>query len=420
MSNAAALNALEYEAETVFGENVETFATHRIPTATPVDVSGLTHAKQASGRVVQRLQDGTPDILGVQGGSIKVKMWLAGHGSTTAGATTLDAIETFLSYVFGYATLSAASGSTFAAAGTAGAPNTTASGTFAAGSLMRAGTAGNGSTIAADAKGNGQFAAIHDHTATVMTLLTALDGAPVVADVLYSACNLYLPEDATDAQATITGLRLRALSANLIYEMHGCVCTAITINALDPSNMPYLELTFAVSRWFTSATGTYPSSVTSNKYNPSPVAQGSLFVNTVGTSTRVKRVCRHFSVTVKLGVQLLMGPGALGQYQAIIGAKRTPSTITVKWTEDADAAPTATPSADQLFILNNQLHMLYTLSCTDGSAVGIYFPNLCVTGARPVQTANENINRMSVEATAYTGTTTTSQLTMSAMRIAFA
>ena len=97
-----------------------------------------------------------------------------------------------------------------------------------------------------------------------------------------------------------------------------------------------------------------------------------------------------------------------------------PSKITVKWTEDADAAPTATPSAEALFLSTNKLHLLVTLSCTDGSALGLYFPNLCVTGARPVQTANENINRMSVEATAYTGGTTTSQLTMSATRIAHA
>jgi hypothetical protein len=80
-----------------------------------------------SGRVVQRMQEQTPTILGPQEGSFKMKFWLSPvTASTTAGSPTLDAIETFLGYMLGNstgvaeknATLSAAASTTAASAST--------------------------------------------------------------------------------------------------------------------------------------------------------------------------------------------------------------------------------------------------------------------------------------------------------------
>ena len=117
----------------------------------------------------------------------------------------------------------------------------------------------------------------------------------------------------------------------------------------------------------------------------------------------------------------LLGPGGANAYQTIIGAKRTPSHIKVSWTEDADAA-TATPVLDGYHSASGDVrkHLMVTLSTTNGSAMGVYFPNLCITGARPVQMNGNGINQLAIEATAYTGATTTSELTLSAMRIGHA
>ena len=49
--------------------------------------------------------------------------------------------------------------------------------------------------------------------------------------------------------------------------------------------------------------------------------------------------------------------------------------------------------------------------------VAIYFPNLCYTGPRPTQRNANRVNTMPIEAMAYTGPDSTSQLSQSAMRI---
>ena len=62
--------------------------------------------------------------------------------------------------------------------------------------------------------------------------------------------------------------------------------------------------------------------------------------------------------------------------------------------------------------------MLYTLNPTAQKSVGIYLPNYCVTNVA-LQYADKNINRLRIEGQAYTGTTTTTDLTASAWRMAF-
>lgn len=412
MSNASQLAALEYEAETTFGENVSTFGTHRVPIFGDPDITGLKHDKQDAKRVSQRLQEGSLWILGPQSGSFKTKMYLHGHGSTTSGATTVDPVETFLSFAFGTPSasiISAASGTTLTG-GTATVPLTTASGTFAAGSLCRIGSLN-------DARGNGQFYAIATHTTTTLTLLQAMDGVPSNGDVLFSAANFFLPEDPTGAPAAITGLRMRFLTANLRYELHGCYPTNLAITGLNPGEIPTIEVTWGVS-WWQYSTATYPSVLASNQYNPGPVASGSFFLNDVGTLTRVKRTVREFSIDVKMGVDMLPGPGGVNAYQVCIGAKRVVSDITVKWTEDSDAA-TLTPALDTFALGTTKKHMTATLSTTAGSAIGFRFNALAVK-SRPIQTKRGNINSVSIECDAQTGSTLTSDLTASAMIMGFA
>ena len=215
MSNASALAALEYEPETNFAENVSTFTAHRIPTATAIDVSGLKHDKVDSGRVVQRLQDGSPSILGVQGGTIKVKIHAAGHGSSCASATTLDAIETCSSRCAS-ATRQSRPPPARPPAPAARPPSPSRSHRERS---PRARSAASAPRATADRSrrptraATGSSRPSQAHITTNLTLLTAIDAAPNAADVIYSAVNLYLPEDATDATATITGIRLRFLSA---------------------------------------------------------------------------------------------------------------------------------------------------------------------------------------------------------------
>lgn len=413
MSYAGALGAVLYEAETSWGEDVTTFATHRIPLLDAIDVSGLRHDKIEPNRVVQLLQGGTLAIPGVMGGSFRTRVWATGHGSATTGATSADAMETFKAYVFGGILATAASGTT-ASGGTATALTTAASGTFhaGAGGIFRVGTLG-------DARGNGQAGVVSSHITTTLTSLVAIDAAPSGTDAVMPCVNLYTIEDATAAGATITGLRFLIMTANQKYECHGCYPMSVRFGGTNPGEVPFFDIEWGVSWWRYSTAGTFPSSVTSNQYTPAPNAAGSMFLNDVGTATRAKRTYRSLEVNITLGVQPIAGPGGTSVYQTIVGAKRVPSEITVRWTEDADASATATPVLDGFFTGTTKKHMLVTLNPTNGASVTFYCPNMCIVGARPVQAVSDRINRFSIEAKAYADDSRSDPLPRSAIRFGY-
>jgi hypothetical protein len=406
MSNPGALGSITYESEASFGVDTTTFTTLRLPITAPVDASGLVHNKVDSERVVQYRNDGTAWILATMGGSFKTKFYLPGHGSTTSGATTITALETLLGLVFGNAAVSASAGTTLTG-GTATAPATTASGTFSAGSLCFVGALG-------DARGNGQGYAIGTHVTTTLTLLTALLATPTNGDVLYSATTIYPSESPTST--SVTSLRFLLQTANLMYECHGCYPTAVSISGLNAGELPSIEITWAVA-WWRYSTSTFPSTVSTDSSNPGAVAAGSLQVNTVGTATNAPRTYRNFTIDYTLGMETLKGPGGVNAYQDIVGCRRTPDKIKVTWTEDADAATTS-PVLPGYGTATNKKHLMYTSSTAAGSRIAIYMPNVCITNVA-VQKVDGNLNRLTTEGVAYTGPTTTNDLTLSAFRLAF-
>ena len=400
------LAALEYEAETTFGEDVTTFATHRIPIQKPPDIGQIFHEKVDANRVIQYRNDRTQWITGVMGGSVKIRLWVTGHGATMVGSPTVDAIETFLALVLGgnsgAGDLSASASTTFTG-GTAAVPTTTASGTFDAGGLCRAGVLGDG-------RGNGQFYAITTHTGTSLTLVGALDAAPNSGDVLFPVVQLYEPEAPTTT--AVTGIRMRFLSGNLGYELHGCYPTACEWGGLNPGEVPWVEITYGVS-WWRYTTATFPSTVTSNIYQPAPIAAGSLNVQDVGTTTRNKRTYRNLSLKHQLNVVPLPGPGGASIYQRYVGARRLPTTVEVSWTEDADTA-TLTPVLPGYGTATTFKHIEWTGSVTDGSAFGWKMPRAAITNV-PIQKDDGGINRLMITAEAAVSTVTTNDRTLAAI-----
>lgn len=402
MSNPSALGAVEYEAETIFGENVHTFATHRIPVLTAVDVSALSHEIAAPDRVVQYRNDGTRWVMMTMGGTFRTKIDLAGHGATTAGSPTLDPLETFLGLVIGNASLSAIASTTLSG-GTAAIPITVASATFAPGSLCRVGTIGDG-------RGGGQFYRVGTHVTTNLNLIGELIAAPTNGDVVYPVAQIYPSEDPT--AVAVTGVRMRVLTANLRYELHGCYPTAIAITGLSPGERPQIEVTWGVS-WWEYSTATFPSALASNQYNPAPIAAGSLCVQNVGSTTRNPRQFRNLTLEHTIGVEPLPGPGGASPWQRIVGARRIPDQIKLTWIEDADAA-TLTPVLPGYATAAAFKHIEYTGSTAPGSAFGFSMPRATFT-AVPLQMADGNINRLRCEVAALTGATHTSELTHAAI-----
>jgi hypothetical protein len=365
------------------------------------------HEKLPSDRTVQYRSDGTDPILGTQSGDLKMKSYLCGHGSSTSGATTITAYETFLGRIFGgTSAVSAASGTT-ASAGTAASWTTVASGTFTAGSVAFFGAL-------ADTRGGAQAGVVSSHSGTALALLTATPGAPSAADVIYSAGMIFPTTSPTGGG--ITGTRFLVQTANLQYRCHGCFPKGVALSGFNTGEVPTIEHTWGVSAWGYS-TATFPSTVSTDSTNPGAVAAGSFFINDVGTSTRATRNIRNFTVNYTLGVEPLMGPGGLWQYQKIVGAVRTMDVIKLSWTEDADAATTS-PVLPGYGTAGVRKHILYTLSTGAGSRIALYFPSVCIDNVA-VQKGDGNINRLTIEASAYVGPTLTSEIERSPMRIAF-
>jgi hypothetical protein len=399
MSHTDVLGSITYESEASWGEDVNTYVTHRIPNLTPVDVSGLTQAKMAPEFTEQYRGAGHAYIKGVMGGSFKTIMHLAGHGATMVGSPTIDAVETFLGRVFGNVALSATASTTLTG-GTAAVPITTASGTFSAGGLCRVGVLGDGD-------GDGQMYPIDTHVTTTLTLGAALRGAPVNGAVLYPVVQLHTSSAPTTS--AITGTRFEIMTANTQYRCHGCYPMAVSISGLNPSETPRIEVTWGVSWWTDAASTTFPSAVTSNRYLPAPVAAGSLHVQAVGTTTRQEFVYRSLSLDINLGVVALKGPGGANAYQDTVGAMRSgEESWSIGFTLDAEAAGTTTLADWGRSEVNR--FMMITFGTTDGKAVGIKLSKVCSTTV-PVRIGDGGINRVRFEGMCHTSDTLTTELT---------
>lgn len=409
MSNPSNFGAICYEAESSWGEDSTSFATHRIPIRAAVDASGLTWGSVAPDLVQQYRQGGVPHIKSVMGGSFKTKLDWHGHGSTMVGSPSVDAIETFLGIVFGNVALSLATSQTMTG-GTAAVPTMSGATGYSAGSLARLGALGDGD-------GDGQFYAVGTHSGSNLTLLGALNGAPVNGAVAYPVTMIY--PSSTTTSTSITGTRFLLQTANLEYECHGCYPTAVSITGLNPGERPQIEITWGVS-WWRYSTATFPSAVTMNNYNFAPIAAGSLNVQLVGTTTRnVRTTARSLSVNYTMNVTPIPGYGGVNAYQNIVGATRTGDSISIEWTEDADAA-TTTPVVPGYWNTATSTgavgyYLVWTGSTTDGSAIGFKCPYFCPSNDKPQQFNDGGINRIKITGMAYTGGTTTSALTLAAI-----
>lgn len=407
MAHTDVLGSITYESESSWGEDVNTYTTHRIATLTPVDCSGLVHNKSTSDYTEQYRGAGHRPVLMTKGGSFTIKLDLAGHGSTTAGSPSVTATETFINRVWGGTGAFSLATSQTATGGTASVPTMSGATGVTAGGVVRIGALGDGD-------GDGQFYAVATHAASNLTLLNALRGAPVNGAVVYPAYMFF--SNSSPTASAITGTRFELLTANTQYRCHGCWPMSVTFSGLSPGERPQIEITWGVSWWTDQGSTTFPSTVATERPTPSPVAAGSLHVQAVGTVTRQEFVYRNLSIEYNLGTEALKGPGGVHQYQDIVGAVRTGAeSCKISFTVDSEAAGTTTladwgrSEVDRLIVL--------TLNPNIGKAVGFVFPKVCSTTV-PVQ-MRDGQNRVRFEGEAYCGDTLTSELTRTRMILAF-
>lgn len=391
-----------YEAESSWGEDVQTFTTYAPRVRDAIDPSGLIHNAEAAGYVQQYRTGGQPQVKMVMGGSFKTKLDWRGHGVTTSGTPSLDPYETLLGIVFGTTALSLATSQT-ATGGTASVPTMSGATGVSAGGYIRFGALGDGD-------GDGQFYRCGTHSSSNLTLIGDLNGAPVNGAVVYPVAMTYSTVTASGASVTSTRWLLQCWGEQ--YECHGCYPMSVTISGINPGERPTIEITWGVS-WWRLSTATFPNSVTTDTYTAGPVAAGSLNLQAVGTTTRnVRTTARSLSVTYNLNVMPLKGYGGVNSYQDTVGAVRGDDDITIEWTEDAEAT-TASPVVPGYWDTNGSYHMEFTGSVVAGTAIGFGCPRVCPEGQKPVMFNDGGIWRFRFKVRAYNGATTTSALTLS-------
>jgi hypothetical protein len=206
-------------------------------------------------------------------------------------------------------------------------------------------------------------------------------------------------------------------SANTQYLVHGCFPTAVALSGTNAGELLILDITWK-GAWFEYKAATFPSAVSSDTFNGSANAAGSLVVNPVGTSTNsstTRRIYRDLSIEIDLGTVECRGPGGYNAYQDIVGAKRGQDSCKVSWSEYAEAT-TTTPYLPGLGTGTSRLHAMLTFNTADGARAGMYFPSLRVMNV-PRQISINGINGYRIECMAGVGPTATSALTLSKWRL---
>jgi hypothetical protein len=408
MAQPGSLLEINWEAETLFGEDVDTVATSKMALCAPVDTSGLVQKKVDPQRVVSYRGDLGDWIRATYEGTFKTKSYLVGHESTTAGAITKTNLETLLGHIFANA-VTTATGSTLTG-GTANIATTTDSGTLDPGDLCFIGALGDGD-------GEGQCYPIATHTAQNLTLLVDMQGAPANGAVRYGGVTIYPNSDGTSASNTVQSLRMAIATAGMQYLCHGCFPTSVVVGGLNPGELPYIEITW-MAAWWEYKASTFPSALSASTANPAATAAGSLVVNTVGTTTNsstTRRSYRSLSINITLGVVPLRGPGGVNAFQDIIGCTRGEDACELTWSEDVEATTTS-PELPGFGTATNRKHAILTLSTTDGSRIAFYWPSLRVTNIA-AQEVVDGLNRFTVKCMAGVGPTNTSALTLSKWRM---
>lgn len=407
MSRSPALGLAAYKVESSFAEDLSTFDV-RLAILNRIDLKGFKQPMLPGERTTPYRNQVTPGVQGVKRAEFTTKHYLTGHGSTCAGSITLNDIETLLGIALGrgssdVASASSSGGTTAAAGGTSTSINVNQASGFGAGSIARAGTLGDG-------RGGGQPFVVGSHGTSIITLLTEIPAALNAADVVYSPAVINVPEGPTANGITSTRWLLQTANQQIIA--YGCYPKQVVIEAKN-GQVPTFEVTWG-GAWWDFASEAFPYALSMQTHTPPVVAGGSCFINDVGTATRATLALRDFKLTYNLNVIEETGPGGLRSTQDIVGCVRGRDTITVELAIDSEAAGTNSLSD---YFDGGPYHLLYGWSAVDGRAGGVYLPYLVPGGDRPTQEDLDGLNRSRLTLIGGTGNTTTSELTLSALRV---
>ncbi len=380
-----------------------------------IDVSGLEQDLMDPGGTYQRLNEHDFYRLPAFGvGTFSITVDLGAHGSTCSGALTETNLAKLLAQVFGNSDWTQVGDSSMGI-GTDADTLGVADGALLAGGLVRVGAVNDG-------RCNGQALAVASGgSAAAVELLTGATATNAAADVLYAMGMIY-PVSATgqgdvltsDGSTSSNTLRFNLVTPNYAYICRGCACTAAALSGLNPGENPQLQLTFSTVAW-NPTTVTFPSATSIDDKASSVCADGSVFIQNAGTTTRATVAPMEIAITLGHALVERNGPGGENTRQNVVGWHRVPAETTISLTVEAEAQ-TASPAFWLTSAQSTAKHILVTCNTVDGKSVAFYFPR-CIQTKNPTMGDAGGLRSQTVEYRAATNTTTTNELTLSAWRM---
>ena len=364
-----------------------------------LDVTSVEQQMIPRGGVFGRPNQGDFHIPGpFTNASISFTMDLYGHGSATNTTLTETPLARLLGHVFGVSDATQVGAALTGNQADVSDPITSTGATLVAGGIFRVGAFGDG-------RNDGQALANNDDSANPFTILTDTVGLATTADAVRAMLLIYHADTTAAAHLTSDGtavnntLRFWVGTGTKQWWLRGCACTAISFDGLNTAETPSVTFTFTAASW-DDADETWPSATAPADFAPAPNANGSFYIQDVGTQDRNLEVIRNFSMQMENNITPIIGPGGANVNQVIKGWVRGRSRASFAFdTESVDASTTPTWSnywnTDPNTITAK--HVMYTLNPTDGRSIALYFRNCRIIGQRPTMVDVDGLNYTRVE-----------------------
>lgn len=269
--------------------------------------------------------------------------------------------------------------------------------------------------IKGDGRADGQPGAVSTWAAGATQLLTTLPGTPSAADVVRTCLHQY----PTDTNPTVTKRFLvMHKTTGAVYQLLGCQLDggSFEIPIADGGPIKF-TLRWQCALWdqvAASSPASLPSGFTLPACDTAVIAGGSLYKQTVGTTTRALIQCSSLTLTLAMGLIAERGPApSQHPYTNICGWVSTGCVPTITYTQPWLATEKADFDLDGSATVNK--HFLFNATATGGRRFGFYIRDAYPVGNRPTTT---NMNGLLHQTVSYMGrdsTVTTSELTRSAI-----
>lgn len=349
--------------------------------------------------------------LGIRTAEITLSGIIPGHLTTTAGVLTQTWFHQLLAHGLGGSDTTAV-GTTLSAASSATSFTLTSTTGWSAGKIGRVGNK-------AEARGNGQ-AFVVNSVGPPTTSLVALPATPNAADIVYAMQQAYHDETTMASLNTkrfMVGWATQS-TAGAQFQLNGCQMAGATLTFPFDNTLPRYQLRYVGGYWSRDPQTIPSTALTLEDDYAAPCVGGSLHISDVGTSTRTPVTASELEINIDLGLAPIVGPHGVGTYQLISGWQRTGAKPSVRVRMPYTTAyETWFDTANQTIASKN---LLFLSNGIDGRCIGAFCPSLIPVGNRPSVPVESNEQAyVDVFFSARDGATTTSELTRSALRLAF-